>query len=244
MDAEISDVLTETSFYKAMVLAKGTVSVIDRNGTCWTRIWCIFELYHSVVDINKQGYTWDAYTALDTPITREVLDMDAFGQGQGSESEMEVLLQAVGFSTGLTAVDFDHSEGFKAGRESAFPMSLIDIGIQFKCMAAQASVAADAERIKLQIGNHSAQLDADLHGVVAAASLGRVLKEASEGSSDGMSRANQYLEAIKLGNVRSLSVDFKRIYKEEWLQRLFEAMAIVTHDAIQIKIRFPLVTTN
>ena len=40
LDAEISDVLTETSFYKAIVLARGTVSVVDSDGKCWTRIWC------------------------------------------------------------------------------------------------------------------------------------------------------------------------------------------------------------
>ena len=53
LDAEISESLTETSFYRALGLAVGTVSVIDRDGVCWTRIWYdfaandnIFIMYH------------------------------------------------------------------------------------------------------------------------------------------------------------------------------------------------------
>ena len=48
IDAEISDILTETSFYKAMVLAQGTISVIDSNGVCWTRIW-----YHCSLGLSQ-----------------------------------------------------------------------------------------------------------------------------------------------------------------------------------------------
>lgn len=32
--------LSETSFFLAMKLARGTVSVVDANGMSWTRIWC------------------------------------------------------------------------------------------------------------------------------------------------------------------------------------------------------------
>ena len=32
--------LAETAFYRAMVLSKGTVSVLDTNGVQLTRIWC------------------------------------------------------------------------------------------------------------------------------------------------------------------------------------------------------------
>ena len=30
----------DTPFFRAMKLAKGTVSVLDKRGTAWTRIWC------------------------------------------------------------------------------------------------------------------------------------------------------------------------------------------------------------
>ena len=32
--------LSETSFFRAMKLARGTVSVVDANGVIWSRIWC------------------------------------------------------------------------------------------------------------------------------------------------------------------------------------------------------------
>jgi hypothetical protein len=31
--------LEETSFYRAMMLSRGTVSVLDPNGICFSRIW-------------------------------------------------------------------------------------------------------------------------------------------------------------------------------------------------------------
>lgn len=32
--------LMETSFFRAMKLSKGTVSIVDTNGVSWSRIWC------------------------------------------------------------------------------------------------------------------------------------------------------------------------------------------------------------
>ena len=41
LDEEISGgSLAETSFAKAMVLSRGTLSVVDMNGKSWSRIWC------------------------------------------------------------------------------------------------------------------------------------------------------------------------------------------------------------
>ena len=41
----LDDALTEdpgeTSFHKAMALADGTVSVLDKSGTVFERIWCV-----------------------------------------------------------------------------------------------------------------------------------------------------------------------------------------------------------
>ena len=41
LDAEISGgSLAETSFALAMQISRGTVSVVDKNGKSWGRIWC------------------------------------------------------------------------------------------------------------------------------------------------------------------------------------------------------------
>ena len=41
LDAEISGGnLADTSFALAMQISKGTVSLVDKNGESWSRIWC------------------------------------------------------------------------------------------------------------------------------------------------------------------------------------------------------------
>merc|ERR1711865_656455 len=104
-------VLTETSFYKAMALARGTLSVVDSNGVCWERIWCIFELYHSVASKPKEDYTWDVYTTLLVPVERDVCNLEE--TSRGASVQKKLAFGAVGFTTGLIAVDFNDTENFK-----------------------------------------------------------------------------------------------------------------------------------
>ena len=47
--AEIADELSQTSFYRAMRLSRGTVSIVDEKAIVYSRIWCVFELYSSLV---------------------------------------------------------------------------------------------------------------------------------------------------------------------------------------------------
>ena len=59
--------LEDSSFFRAMGKARGTLSVLDRNAVSFTRIWCVFELYKSLADIAgmSQGrQSWPA-TAID-----------------------------------------------------------------------------------------------------------------------------------------------------------------------------------
>ena len=37
------DDLSQTSFHRALALAEGTVSILDREGTVFTRVWCCYE---------------------------------------------------------------------------------------------------------------------------------------------------------------------------------------------------------
>ena len=46
-----------------MALAKGTVSVVDSRGTLFSRIWCNYELYKSLIGDFGQEYTYDIVTA-------------------------------------------------------------------------------------------------------------------------------------------------------------------------------------
>lgn len=47
--AEIADDLNQTSFFRAMRLSRGTVSIVDDKAIVYSRIWCVFELYSSIV---------------------------------------------------------------------------------------------------------------------------------------------------------------------------------------------------
>ena len=46
---EIADSLDETSFRRAMALSRGTVTVLDQAGETYTRVWCCFEIYKSLL---------------------------------------------------------------------------------------------------------------------------------------------------------------------------------------------------
>ena len=41
---ELVDELSQTSFRRALQLAKGTVSILDRNGIVFKRVWCCYEV--------------------------------------------------------------------------------------------------------------------------------------------------------------------------------------------------------
>ena len=43
LDEELVDDLSMTSFRKALALAQGAVSILDRGGKCFTRVWCCYE---------------------------------------------------------------------------------------------------------------------------------------------------------------------------------------------------------
>ena len=43
LDEELVDDLSLTSFRKALALAQGAVSILDRGGMCFTRVWCCYE---------------------------------------------------------------------------------------------------------------------------------------------------------------------------------------------------------
>ena len=48
-------------FLKAMSICEGTVSILDAGCVVYNRIWCIFELYKSVMGDNS-NYEFDVYT--------------------------------------------------------------------------------------------------------------------------------------------------------------------------------------
>jgi hypothetical protein len=54
----------ETSFFKAMQLTIGTVSVVDVDAKCYRRIWCQYECFVALVRTDRD-YLYDVYTCHD-----------------------------------------------------------------------------------------------------------------------------------------------------------------------------------
>ena len=58
-------------FLKAMEISKGTVSILDKEYVVYSRMWCIYELYKSLMD-KKDGYKFDVYTEYDWEVNEEL----------------------------------------------------------------------------------------------------------------------------------------------------------------------------
>ena len=50
LSAEVTEDPAQTSFRKAIDLAQGTISIVDTNAVCFTRIWCDFEIACTLAD--------------------------------------------------------------------------------------------------------------------------------------------------------------------------------------------------
>ena len=178
--SELVTDLAQTSFARALrsPTTKGAVSVVDSSAGCYGRIWCVYELYRSLVG-SSEGYTYDMVTATEW-------DQEKVGRHG-----------AVAITDGLSAQQYDADQ--KREQEEAFPLELLEAGIRFLCLAGQASVEKDRERIVIDIGNQSNTLDATVHGVVASGALRRALEA-------GGPRAAAFLEAVRHGHVRKLQL--------------------------------------
>jgi hypothetical protein len=52
----------QSSFRKAMQVSLGTVSILDSNTICYTRVWCGYEVYTSIADPPRKNYLYDMHT--------------------------------------------------------------------------------------------------------------------------------------------------------------------------------------
>ena len=202
--SEIVDDLSQTSFARAMKIAKGTVSVVDQGGGSFGRIWCVFELFKSLSEAAEGSYTYDLVTA-----TEWFEKIQKHG--------------AVAIIDGLSAQQSDADD--KREHESAFPLALIETGISFKCLDGKASMPKDEERIKAAIGDGSTLLDETVHGVNASAALLRGLEAGGE-------TRVRFLEAVRRGHVRKLQLDLAGS-EADTEENCWEVLGALDAEAIQ-----------
>ena len=55
VEGELSDDPAQSSFRKALELAEGTVSILDRNGVVFSRVWCCYEIYVSLTRAEEEA---------------------------------------------------------------------------------------------------------------------------------------------------------------------------------------------
>ena len=171
-----------------MALADGTVSVLDKGGVVFTRIWCGYEVYVSLVAA-KPGYKWGVYTLCE--------------DGDG----------AVGLTDGFAPADGDWPPS-KQQREAKFPFALAQRALAIELQSAQASVASDKTHIlNAMIGEtddfnaplperHERYdlLNETLRARFAAGSLRAALER---------DEAAPFFDALAKGRMHELSLDFK-----------------------------------
>ena len=67
---------SQTSFYRAMQLAEGVVTVLDDEMTAFSRVWCAYEIYMALCGFEAQGASksYEIYTANSNHIRENALD--------------------------------------------------------------------------------------------------------------------------------------------------------------------------
>lgn len=190
---EVVDGARRTSFLRAMTHAstRGVVAVVDsQKAAAFSRIWFCFELFQAVTAVESPSYVYDVYTVRQP---QQTADRGAAGTRQARGDERE----AVGLTDGLAAADTD--AGGKLDRELQFPLELLESGLSCECARGEASFAKDKANILAAIGYRTAEMDAVVHGLLAAAALRRALEE-------GGARAVRYLRCVRDGGARKLQL--------------------------------------
>jgi len=177
----------ETSpFYRALQITCGAVSIIDTGAVVFTRAWCGFELYTSLM-ARGTDFLHDFYTVVPAG-------------AKGARKKAVGLVD--GFAVTDTSLAFDQPNDPQAKdmRERQFPIGLITTSLQFRIKNAQASVQEDLDMILAAIADTEC-LDATVAARASAALLGRILEEECEGVELGT-----VWTALRQSNLRKLCV--------------------------------------
>jgi len=151
---ELGDDITEdpkeSGFAKAMEVANGrTITILDKKGKVFTRIWCIYELFLTLIDTTKlKEGMWAVYTA----------HKHTYIHAQTNQEEER---DAVGIISGGATSDMGRSNRI-AAREESFPFELIKKSLTIKVEEAEASEEVDRVHILNSIvGNSLDQINDD-----------------------------------------------------------------------------------
>merc|ERR1740124_1867879 len=147
-----------------MNVAKGrTITVLDKEGVVFTRVWCIYELHLTFIDLEGEGNEksqegeWAVYTANEHTIEHRYYQFP-YGETKGEEER-----SAVGIVSGGTTSDRGNNGLISTeAREKAFPYELIKKSLTIQVEDAKASKEFDRVHILNSIiGNTKEELNDD-----------------------------------------------------------------------------------
>merc|ERR1740124_1764282 len=147
---DITENPKDSGFTKALQVAHGrTMTILDKEAVVFTRIWCVFELFLTLIDAQqKEGEDglWAVYTAHPHTYTHPW-------------TKKEEPREAVGIISGGATCDYNTTD-YIAGREAQFPFQLISQSMGIKVEEGEASVEDDRVHILNSIIGETDNLNA------------------------------------------------------------------------------------
>merc|ERR1740124_1560213 len=139
-------------FTKALRVAHGrTITILDKGAVVFTRIWCVFELFLTLIDVQREegedDGVWAVYTAETHTYDASSCDHPNIYKGSSDHRrKIEEPREAVGIISGGATCDQD-STRLTARREAYFPFELISQSMEIKVEKGKASVEDDRVHI-------------------------------------------------------------------------------------------------
>lgn len=206
----------ESSFRKAMALAEGTVTILDKAAVTYTRVWCAYEIFVSLCMESKPGYLYDIYTVAPPNCSKA----------------------AVGITDGPVQIDqeFKYTEHheMKSVRERSFPLELVEQSLPIKIQEAAASVEVDKVHILNAIAGKEdleapPPLEHESYEVVNRLLRGRFAVSSWLHALEADRPLLQYSEALRISGMAEFSHSFEQcdsFNKEGTMALLMEALPL------------------
>merc|ERR1740124_72942 len=152
-------------FTKALRVAHGRIiTILDKEAKVFTRIWCVFELFLTLIDVQREegedDGVWAVYTAETHTRANYYYHPNIYKGIKIEDSrKLEQPREAVGIISGGATCDQD-STRLTAIREAYFPFELITQSMEIKVEEGKASVEDDRVHILNSIIGETDNLDA------------------------------------------------------------------------------------
>jgi len=163
----------ESSFRKAMNVAEGVVLILDASATSFSRIWCDFEIYTTLLD-------------------EKPLDVVAMISSHSPHCQSKRTPQV------LSQNPLPHETShIKVLREQVFPTKLLHAGIYVKLEEGSASIASDKEQILNIMSRPYSKLSAEANENALDMAVRR-----ANGALNSYFALAAWPRAVRRGNVR------------------------------------------